>query len=276
MPHNVQASADGKTVWMTLPTMNTSDAEDQVVVINAADYRILANINVGFDTHPAHVVTDSANAFAYVTLTNADCILKISAVNFQVVDSFKLPAHSQPHGMRYCGGYLYVANMQSGTMSIIDTRTKEITEIPIGGMGIQAAITPDRKFAFATVADKRQVVRYDLASHETKIFDLPNAKGPMQCLATPDSKYLYVCDQGAVNGSLVSDKLYILNVLSGNVVSVLTTGNQCHGIVMSSDGEFAYVTNKADNTVSIIRLSSQSVIKTITTGLSPSGITWIP
>ena len=82
-------------------------------------------------------------------------------------------------------------------MSVINIADGKITDIPLGGVVVQTAVTRDGKFVFASLYDTKEVIRYDLQSGEIKRIPLPaDAQGPIQLYATPDSKLLYVADQG--------------------------------------------------------------------------------
>jgi YVTN family beta-propeller protein len=276
MPHNVQAAPDEKTVWATVPNMSgIPDLEDEVYVIDAADYSILAQIPVGIGTHPAHVILDPQGRFAYVALNITSQILKIDAKSYAVVDTFKLLPRCKPHGLRMGGNRLIIANTGADSLTMIDLTNSSVHYIPVGGKQMQAAVASDGSFAVVTLHEKAEVVKYFPVSGQIVHIDLQDAQGPIQCYLTPDNSQLYVCDQGMIAGSKVSDKLYIADMKTDKVTHVLKTGSQCHGVVISGDGKFAYTTNQGDNTVSVIRTSVPEVIKTIPVGFFPNGITWL-
>ncbi|MEP7174269.1 MAG: DUF305 domain-containing protein, partial [Aestuariivirga sp.] len=56
------------------------------------------------------------------------------------------------------------------------------------------------------------------------------------------------------------------------VVKTLTVGAGAHGVTISKDGQFAYITNIKDNSVSVIDTASQTVVRTIPVGEGPNGI----
>ena len=160
-------------------------------------------------------------------------------------------------------------------MSVINVADGKITDVPLGGVVVQTAITQDEKFVFASLYDTKEVVRYDLQNGEIKRIALPaGAQGPIQLYATPDSKLLYVADQGELMERPVSNKVFVIDIANTKVINTVTVGNKAHGVVVSKDGTTVYVTNSIDNTVSVIDVVTQKVIRTMPVGKGPNGISY--
>ncbi|TIY10240.1 MAG: YncE family protein, partial [Mesorhizobium sp.] len=70
------------------------------------------------------------------------------------------------------------------------------------------------------------------------------------------------------------DTVSVIDVASGTVVETIRTGAGAHGVVVSADGAFVFVTNIMAGTVSQISVESQSVVKTYPVGKGPNGITF--
>ena len=160
-------------------------------------------------------------------------------------------------------------------MSIINIADGKITDVPLGGVAVQTAVTQDGKFVFASLYDTKEVVRYDRQSGEIKRIALPTgAQGPIQLYATPDSKLLYVADQGELLERPVSNKVFVIDIANTKVINTITVGNKAHGVVVSKDGKTVYVTNSIDNTVSVIDVATQTVTGTIPVGKGPNGVSY--
>ncbi len=98
------------------------------------------------------------------------------------------------------------------------------------------------------------------------------AQGAIQLYATPDSKLLYVADQGELMQRPVSNKVFVIDIATAKVTNTIEVGNKAHGVVISKDGKTVYVTNSLDNTVSIIDVATQKVTSTVPVGKRPNGI----
>ena len=194
MAHNVQVAPDGRTVWVTGVPMDHS-IDEKLVIIDALADTVIYRKTMNLHLHMAHVVLDPESKFAYVTATDAGLVLQVNAPTYHTSKVYSLPAKHQPHGLRYHKGKLYVANMEGKSISVIDVVSGQVTEIPVGGMAVQTAVSPDGKYIFASLFDTREVVWYNLQTQSlTRIPLPPTAQGPIQLYPTPDSKKLFVCD----------------------------------------------------------------------------------
>lgn len=272
MAHNIQVSPDGKTVWVTGVPM-THGEDEQIIVLDANKRKIKERIVVGKEQHVAHVVLDSESKYAYVTGNESNQVIKINVDKLKEESRFDLGSGHKPHGLRYSDGKLYVANMEAKSVSVIDVNSGQISEIALGGIAVQTATTADGKYAFASLYDTKEVAKIDRANSTVLKISLPaEAQGPIQLYPTPDSKLLYVCDQGGLSGRPVSNKVYVIDIASSTVVNTISVGNKAHGVVIDEMGKKAYITNSQDNSVSVIDIATQSVVKTIMVGEGPNGI----
>lgn len=274
--HNVQVSPDGKSVWATtLPggTHHHGGSPEQLVVIDPVSWKIKERIEVGSGLHLAHVVLDDGSEFAFSTATDSNQVVEVDAKNFKVTRRFNLGAGHSPHGLRYFDGRLFVANLEAKSLSILTIATGEVNSVPVGGVAVQAAVTPDGKYAFVSLYDTKEVVRYDLESGELVRIGLPlSSLGPIQLYSTPDSKQLLICDQGGLNGDPWSDKVHFIDVEKASMIATVTVKSGAHGVVVSNDGRFAFVTNLNDDSVSVIDNVSKTIVATVPVGDSPNGI----
>lgn len=275
MAHNVQVAPDSKSVWVAAAGMDSSKT-NYLIVIDPNTGTIKERVLLGKDLHVAHVVLDDQSKNAFVTAGETNEVIQVDATTYQVVRRFDLGANHAPHGLRYVNGKLYVANMDGKSMSVITVADGEVTDIPLGGIAPQVAVTRDDKFVVISLYDTKEVIQYDLKNGQIIRIPLPGtAQGPIQLYATPDSKLLYVADQGELLGRPVSNEVYVIDIPNAKVISTIKVGTKAHGVVVSNDGKSVYVTNTIDNTVSVIDVASQKVIHTIPVGKGPNGISYL-
>ncbi|KAA9325686.1 YncE family protein [Adhaeribacter soli] len=274
MAHNVQVAPDGRTVWVTgVPMDHTTD--EKLVIIDALADTVIYRKTMPMHLHMAHVVLDPESKFAYVTATDAGLVLQVNAQTYHTSKVYSLPATHQPHGLRYHKGKLYVANMEGKSISEIDVVSGQVTEIPVGGMAVQTAVSPDGKYIFASLFDTKEVVRYSLQTQALTRIPLPStAQGPIQLYPTPDSKKLFVCDQGVLLNRPASDKVFVLDIEKATITNIIKVGQAAHGVVVSKSGKTAYATNTNSNTVSVIDVNSEKVIAIVPVGFTPNGISF--
>ncbi len=278
LPHNVQASPDGRTVWATSAsqsfyTSGFAGADDeQLVVLDAASAEVRARIPL--QGLLAHVVFDAAGRFAYVTATNADAVIEVDAATLRETRRFRLGLRRGPHGARVCGAKLFVACVTGRSVATVDLATGRVDEVPVGGAPIQVACARDGSAAFTALQDARAVVRVDVASRAVTRLDLPDtARGPAQVYLSPDGAHLWVADQGNLTASSrVGNHAYEVDVRGWRVAASVEVGLGAHGVVVSRDGARVYVTSTAENSVAVIDAATRQVVAAVRVGTAPNGI----
>lgn len=294
-PHNVQVSPDNKSVWVTANASMNMDhtsflapsarahgdemadtAElDQVIVISPETDRIVKRIPIATGVHLAHVAFTPDGAFAYVTAQNEGAAYKINARTFAVEKRIALPQASQPHGLRIApdGLTAYLAMLGSKGMGIIDTLTDSFTNLPLDGAAVQTGVTPDGKFAVVSLYDTKQLAIYHTDTKAVSYVQLPaSAKGPIQMYPTPDSRFAYLADQGYYFGQPSSEWVYKIDLAEEKITNVIKAGQAPHGVVVSRDGAFVYVSNLLSNDVSVIDTVTNLETARIPVGKSPNGV----
>lgn len=276
MAHNVQVAPDKKSVWVTVNAMDEdhqSTAQDEVVVIDPAVDKIVQRIPLGQHLHLAHVIIDPASKYAFVTSTDTDSIIKVDVKSFAVVATIQLPKGSGPHGGRICGENLFVAEMNSKGLAIINLESNRLDEINLGGTAIQTACTKDGRTAYVTLFDTTEVARVEVATKSVTKVKLPNdSQGPAQLTLSDDNQTLLVADQGILAGRPTSNLVFSLDPQTLKIVDRFQIGQGPHGIAISASGEFAYITTQADDHVTQIDLKNKKVLNQIKVGKKPNGI----
>lgn len=298
-PHNVQVAPDGKAVWVTanhgqqqhdeddgghgeekVHDAASVNAPDQVIVIDPRTDTITRRIPIAPGTHLAHIVATRDGAFAYATAQEKGVIYKIDARNFTIAQEIIAPTGSGPHGLRLSpdGATAYIALLQGKGLGILDIATGTLTTIPLGGNAVQTGLTPDGKLVVVSLYDTKRLAVFDVATKNVSYIDLPgDAKGPIQLYPTPDSRYIYVADQGYYFGQPAGNRLFKIDLATKSVIKEIPAGNAPHGVVVSPDGKFVYVTNLLSQDLSIIDTAGDTEVGRIEVGEMPNGISlWSP
>lgn len=295
-PHNIQASPDGASVWVTANAgtheehaaslfpraLAHGEAEesaepDEIIVIDPANDRIVKRIGIAPDAHLAHVVFSPDGRTAWVTAQARDTIYRINAKTFAIEARIAAPATSEPHGIRMApdGARAYVALLAGKALGVLDVSQNSLTLIPLAGQAVQTGVTPDGRFVAISLYDTRSLAIYGTADGSIRTVKLPEgARGPIQMYPTPDSKHFYLADQGYYFGQPIGNRVYKINVAAGAVAGEIAAGDGPHGIVVSPDGASVFVTNLRSGDVSVIDAASARERIRIPVGKEPNGITW--
>jgi YVTN family beta-propeller protein len=154
---------------------------------------------------------------------------------FFFVASALYDAQAQQHNFAKTTTFSYVASVDDNTVSVIDTaRNKVVATIPVGGFPDAVATTPDGTHAYVTNGFDSNVSVIDTASNRV-VATIPVGAAPSAVAITPNEIHPYEDDE-------------------------------------RRHQPLAYVTNLADNSVSVIDTASNKVVATIPVGHDPSGV----
>ena len=133
----------------------------------------------------------------------------------------------EPHGLRISpdGKMAYIAMLKGKSIGVLDIEKMTLSYVPLKGAAVQAGVTPDGKYALASVYDTKSLAVYDIASQKLSYVDLPKeAKGRVQIYPSPDSRYVYVVDQGYYFNQPNSDLVYKIDLQEMKVVQTIKGG----------------------------------------------------
>jgi len=284
MPHNVQVAPDGKLVWAVLVAMDGAGhtgggheegtpMPDEVVAIDPSTDSIVAHIDLGADTHPAHVVVTPDSKTVLVTGVDKNEIIRIDAGSRKILDRVVLGHGTGVHGARVSidGTSVWAAEIDGKCAARVDLATTAQEHIDLEGQAVQMAVSLDGRYAFASQYDTKKVARIDVASKAVSYVALPaESQGPVQLYPSPDGKSILVADQGLIAGRPASNKLYVIGIDAMTVDATVNVGSGAHGVV-AHDGR-AFVTAIGDDTVTAVDLATKTVIATAKVGKKPNGI----
>lgn len=297
MAHNVQVAPDGKSVWVTANAMQEmemndnghaeegGDSEhdmkniekplDQIIIIDPYTDQITKRITISTDNHLAHVAISPDSKKAYVTAQEKGLVYTIDTKTFEIEKTLDLGTGSGPHGLRISpnGANAFIALLDGKALATLDISTNKIQQIPFDSGAVQTAVTPNGRFAFVSLYTTKQIAKLDTTTGKIEKINLPKeSKGPVQLYPTPDSRFIYVADQGYYFDQPTGNTVYRISVENGEIDQTITAGSAPHGVVVDSDGKFAYITNLLSDDVSIINVATGKEIARIPAGDMPNGI----
>jgi len=280
-PHNVQISPDGKVVAFTAGEKMTEEQEKDKnmetnmgmkgsAVFYDSDTGTLIN-QVEIGKHPAHIVFTEDGKYVLVTDSEANNVSIIDAKTYKVVNTVAIG--KGPHGFRISkdSQFAYVANMDEDTVSVVDiANSKEIKKIKVGKTPVTTGITSDGKTLLVTVNAENVLAIVDLATDSVQ--KIPVGVGPAQVYIQSDDKYAFVANQGTKESP--SNTVSKVDMASKKVIATIQTGKGAHGVVVTPDNKYVYVTNMYENTVSVIDNATDQVIDTAQVDVAPNGISF--
>lgn len=287
--HNVQVVPDGKTVLVTANVDRGAMGEgaegtegdvsdglfDKVFFIDPLTDTIRGSLPIETNLDLAHIVADRTGTFAYAASQEKAEIYAMDLLNGKITNTITLEEGDAPHGMRLSpdDSRLYVALIGGKAIAEVNLKTGTVKRYPLSGAVIQVAVTADGAYAFGSVYDSKKVAWVNVATGEEGYINLPDdARGPVQLYASPDSRYLYVVNQGYYFDQPTGKTVYRIDITQKAVDQTIGAGDAPHGIVADASGKFVYVTNLLSEDVSIIDATTNREVARVKVGEMPNGI----
>jgi DNA-binding beta-propeller fold protein YncE len=171
----------------------TTEGSKHLLVVEPKSGRIVSAIATDQDVSHM-VVVDAGGQRAYVTNIGSGTTTALDLAAGRKLTDLATGAGSEALALTPDGRELWVAARAAGELVIVNTDKLEVTaRLPLPGIPIRIAITPDGRTALVTCAGTAEVVAFDVATRSERVrrrVDVPKAPGadqrPLARLA-PDS-----------------------------------------------------------------------------------------
>ena len=279
-PDDVVAAPDGKVVYVNRingggleRTPNFGDS-GEVLALSPVTDKILWR--VALDGAPHHMTLTQDSRFLFVPLFNSLTVAVIDTEKHAVVDKIAIGYGSHATRLSPDGKRLYVGSLMNDHISIIDVETRKLLkQIPFDDGVRPFEITRDEKWLYAQRSRLHGFDVVDLtAGKVVKTVRLPAlAEGTRLPVFFPhtfnhglgltrDNKLLFAA------GS-VADYVCVYALPELQLLATIPVGRDPNWIVFSSDGKFAYVSNRGSNDLSVISVAELKEIKRLKVGIYP-------
>jgi YVTN family beta-propeller protein len=252
---------------------------DDVMVVDTASNSVVASIKtVGGATFAIAVTPDGKQVWA-TNMIAAGSVSVINTADNAVIGNIQVDHTPLGLALTPDGKRAYVANSQSNTVSVIDTKVRKVVatvQLGIAAIGASGvAISPDGNRLYVANFNSGEVSVID-TGNDVIVATIPvrRANPPVGApvegtpvVVSPDGKRAYVGQPGAV---AVIDTAS--NTVVANVSEVSTPG----AIAVTPDGRRLYVANHPDPTISVIDTAANAVVATITGFISLTGMAMTP
>jgi YVTN family beta-propeller protein len=298
-PHEVIASADGKTAYVTIYGGGSLHELDVIDLVNK---KALPSI----DTKPffgPHGIT-FAEGKVWFTAEGSKCVVRYDPATAKF-DWAMGTGQNRTHMIYVAdsGKRVYTTNVSSGTVSILaDTLVRGFggpppgarpqgnqpppgaggpppgfkpqprhdwvqTVIPVSTGSEGFDVSPDGQQLWTAAADDGTIAVIDL--NGKKVVDKIDAKvfGANRLQFTPDGKRVLV-------SSLRNGDIVVYDVASHKEVKKVNIGHGAAGILMDPNGSRAFIGCTGDNYVAMIDLKTLTVSGHIDVGGGPDGLAW--
>ncbi|MCB1020625.1 MAG: YncE family protein [Acidobacteria bacterium] len=182
----------------------------------------------------------SAPARVYLTNSATNQVLAMDASTRRVLGAVTVGARPRGIAATPNGEKLFVANEDSGNVSVIETATlRELMRIPLPGDAepFDIAITPDGQEAWVTSHETSGFVHILDTSLHAVLASVRVGRSPVQVAISPDGTLAYVTNEG-------DNRLSILDVWTRTVLRSLTVPS-AYGVAFDPVGARVYVSSRS-------------------------------
>jgi YVTN family beta-propeller protein len=231
-------------------------------VINPRTYKVIHTFDVG--VNPQHVVPSYDLKTLWINNDQGNSLTLIDPTTGRPGKTIPV---TDPYNLYFTpdGHYAIVVEERDHALAFRDAHTMRLEytlSVPCDGVN-HMDFTADGRYLVASCEFGGGLVKVDLAGQKV-VKRVQIGSMPQDVKLSPNGKLFYVADMMA-NGVWVVD--------SGDLhkVGFIPTGMGAHGLFVSRDSKYLYVSNRGEGSISVISFATRRVIHTwrITGGGSP-------
>lgn len=276
-PHEAAASPDGRTAFVSnygsfgvfregeQPRMEPGNT---ITVLDLAARRVKATFDLGSYRQPHGLRVSRDARRLWVTCEGARAVLELDAESGQVLKAWETEQDVSHMVVPTPDEHkLYVANIGSGSVTVIDRTTDIVKSIPTGAGAEGIDASPDGKEIWVSNRAANTVSVLDAGRDRVLATFESGGEMPIRVKFTPDGTEVWVSNAR-------SNAVTVFNAASRQLIGRVEVGAVPVGILMTPDGRRAFVANTNANQVTVIDVPARKVLRTFTTGTEPDGMAW--
>jgi len=276
-PHEAATSPDGRYAYVAnygsyavfregeRPRMQPGNS---ITVVDLTERKVKAHYPLGQYTHPHGIWVSKDGKLLWVTTEGAQSVLELDAAtgkilrNWQTSQNVSHMVVPTPDEKK-----LYIANIGSGSVTVIERASGKVTSILTGAGAEGIDVAPDGREVWISNRGAHNISILEVATDRI-VATLPSGgQVPIRLKFTPDGKQVLV-------SNAQSNKVTIFDAAARKQVGEVAVGAVPVGILITPDGRRAFVANTNANQITVIDIASRKVLKTFTTGNEPDGMAW--
>ncbi|WP_406683474.1 beta-propeller fold lactonase family protein [Seonamhaeicola sp. MEBiC1930] len=280
-PHEAASLTNPNRIIVT--NYGSSDVEGKsITVINSDNNNIVNTIELGDSARPhgiiqfpdskkVGVVTDIGNDLSVINIDSGELEKQISTQQ----DFSHLLVHHPYKPL------VYVSNINSGSMSVIDINLNKVIKIvSIGERAEGIDISKDGSEIWVTNIAENFILVINTETNEI-VDRVETGKEPLRLSFTNDGKFCLVSNSGDGNVS-------VFNVKTRELVTIISIPGKKNivekliyktprpvGILMHPNGLYAFVSNLTADRVEVIDMKKFAIVSSIEVGEMPDGLAMI-
>jgi DNA-binding beta-propeller fold protein YncE len=270
--HEVVASFDGRTAYV--PIYGDSSAGEpgsdgsELVAINLVSHKVAGHVDFAHGVRPHQPVLNPHDGMLYVTTELDQTITVIDPKTMKIVGAIPTgQALTHMLVLDHEGQLGYTANIQSGSVSVLDMHARKLLAIiPVSAKTQRIAISTDDRRIFTTDQMEPRIAVINTATRRVDSW-IPLPAIGYTLTTTQNGRWLLV-------GIQSTSQVVVIDLELNKVIRTIEVPKSPHEILMSPDGATAYVSCTAKEQIAAIRVSDWAVTKLIKAGTRVDGLAW--
>jgi DNA-binding beta-propeller fold protein YncE len=261
-PHEMALSADGRYLYTTdNGTMGIEEpgtGGNTVSIVDVAARKKVGEISLGNFRRPHGIDLDPTSGRLAVTTELPDQLLLIDPAARRVLRTFDTRGKTS-HMVKLGAGakWAYVSNSNSANVSAINLETGEVTLIHTGDRPEGGVVSPDGRYFYVGNRDGNTIAEIDTRTQKLS-GQIQSGKGSVRMAMTPDGKRL-------VYALYHENFIEVADPRAKRVVSRIAQPDHVVSLNLSRDGKLAFASAEDKDTVFVVSLPEQKVVRTIHT-----------
>ena len=270
--HEVATSLDGKLAYV--PIYGDSSVGEpgtdgkELVVIDIGSRNVVQRFDFGRGVRPHCAVLNPNDGLLYVTTELDRTVTIIDPKTLERVGTIPT-GQDESHMLvvSHDGRFGYTANVESGTVSVLDLKSRKlISVIPVSQKTQRISISADDRMVFTADQTKPRLAVIDTATNQLKTW-IPLLASGYGTAATRDGRWLLVAMQS-------TSQVAVVDLQTLQVARTIEVPPAPHEIVISPNNDTAYVSCTQSGKIAAVSLSDWSIKKLIAAGNRVDGLGW--
>lgn len=259
-PQAVVFTADGSAAYV-------ANLNGTVTIIDTKSRTSAGAFEVGGEPSGLALSPDGATLYVAQSASGSVSAVDVATGN---IDGDPIAVGERPESMVIdpAGAFLYVANVNSQSVSAISTADGSVQNIAVGSSPYDLAISSDGAAVYVANFADGTVSIIDTTTNTPVGEPIAVGGNPSALALSADGGTLYVTDYQ--KGTL------LMMGLADESRSIVKVGDNPIAVTPSADGTRIYVVNGGGNTVSVVDITTEKVLKTVDVGMLPVAAEFIP
>jgi YVTN family beta-propeller protein len=278
-PHEVAVSPDGKLAYVANYGAHGLFREGvqpkfepghSLTVVDLAKRQVRATFELAPYGQPHGIYVSRDGRLVWVTVEASQAVLELDASTGKILRTWKTGQNVShmlvptPDEKK-----LYVANIGSGSVTVIERESGSVRSVPTGAGAEGIDVSPSGHEVWVTNRGANTVSVLDAKTDAVAATIESGGRFPIRVKLTPDGRQAWV-------SNAQSNAVAVFDTATRNLLGTIEVGAVPVGILVTPDGKRAFVANTNDNRVTVVDVAARRVLGTFSTGTEPDGMGWAP